>query len=299
MKNQNHEELHEAAQQEQVLEQKLTIEELRNKEHLSEEEFLELVLYEKEEALNLERERQIRNEPTPSIKLPKQTRSIIWIMSAVLIISMFASIAGSLNIPAIDFVKTSAKLYGDDNVRTYKEAIVEVRTPNSKGTGFAITKDGYILTNEHIIENETNITVSFSDAGIYSATVIEVNASIDVALLKVVAENVPTLTLNRDVTIEPEQEVLFIGNPLSYSFIANEGVTIGQSLLKNWTEHVWMLDAPVFKGNSGSPVLNVDGEVIGIIFATTKADTYGKVGLFVPITTIYNYFPIVEEQLLQ
>lgn len=277
---------------------KLTLEQLRTKENLSEQEFLELVLYEREEARAHEREKRLRNDP-PKKALPKQVRLIIWLMSAALVISMFASVAGSLNIPAVEFVKTSAKLYTDENVRQYKEAIVEVRTPGGKGTGFAVTADGYILTNEHVIENETNITVSFPDAGIYQATVMKAEASIDVALLKIDAENLPTLPLNEATIVEPEQDVLFIGNPLSYSFIANEGLTIGEVRLQDWTENVWMLDAPIYKGNSGSPVLNMDGEVIGIVFATTRTDDFGKVGLFVPITTFYDYFPDWKEQLLQ
>jgi len=279
-------------------EPKLTLEELRNKDQLTEEEFLELVLYEREEAVAHEREKRLRNEP-PTKKVSKQIRLIIWVMSAALVISLFASFAGSFNIPAIEFVKTSAKLYADENVSGYKEAVVEVRTPGGKGTGFAITADGYILTNEHIIENETNITVSFPEAGVYDAAVIEAYPAIDLALLKVDADNLPTLLLNEEGTVEKEQQVLFIGNPLSYSHIANEGVTISPLLLADWTEEVWMLDAPIYKGNSGSPVMNVKGEVIGVIFATTKTEEYGKVGLFIPIQTFYNYFPIWEEQLLQ
>lgn len=283
----------------ETLEQpKPSIEELRNKEHLTEEEFLELVLYEREEAIAQEKEKRLRNEP-PKKNVSNPIRLFIWIMAATLVISLFASIAGSINIPAIEFVKTSAQLYTDDKVKAYKEAIVEVRTPVGKGTGFTITNDGYILTNEHIIENESDITVSFPDAGIYQATVIQADASIDLALLKVEADNLPTLALSENGLVETKQNVLFIGNPLSYSFIANEGLTINEVLLENWTEYVWMLDAPIYKGNSGSPVLNEDGEVIGIVFATTRTNEHGKVGLFVPIATFYEYFPDWKELLFQ
>lgn len=278
-------------QQQELNEQStLTIEQLRQKEELTEEEFLLLVLKEKEEALAKERELRLKGTP-PKKRLPKLARIAVWFMSAALIISMFAAVVGSFNIPAIEFLKTSAKLYANEDVRQYKEAIVEVRTPSGKGTGFAISEDGYIITNEHVIDNETNITISFPEAGIFAAEVIKADETVDTALLKINSdEMVPFLPLSLEEFVQQNEHILFIGNPLSYSFIANEGVAIDEVILKNWSEPVWMLDAPIYKGNSGSPVLNEAGQVVGIIFATTRTEQYGKVGLFISIETFYNYF---------
>lgn len=58
--------------------------------------------------------------------------------------------------------------------------------------------------------------------------------------------------------------------------------------LSDWNEEVLMLDAPVYRGNSGSPVINLDGKVIGIIFATIKDETHGRVGLFIPVDLLHD-----------
>lgn len=108
------------------------------------------------------------------------------------------------------------------------------------------------------------------------------------AILETDEENLPHLTLADQTSFEPDEAISFIGNPLRFQGIANEGTIIDYTKLSDWDEKVVMIEAPVYRGNSGSPVINKDGEVIGVIFATLQHDEYGRVGLFIPIDYYYD-----------
>ena len=256
-----------------------------------EEQFLEEVLAAQEEALREERERRVSGKP-PKKRLNVGSRFVVWMMSFALIFSMFAFIFQMYSIPAIEFLKTSARLSGDETVQEYKKAVVEVSTGSSKGTGFAISEDGYIVTNSHVIEDALQLSIVFSDEGLMEAEVVADYPEVDLAVLKVDRVGLPYLELGQTLE-EVQQHVTFIGNPLAFTGIANEGYVIGFTNTRLETS-VSMLDAPVYKGNSGSPVIASDGTVIGVIYATLKHDELGKVGLFVPIDALHERFQLDE-----
>lgn len=261
-------------------------------EPLTEEEFLELVLAEQEKALEEERQRRLNGQPKKRQQRPI-IRFAVYIMAFALLFNTFAIIFQIYSIPAIEFIKVSTKLSQQEDIQQYKKAIVEVSSENSKGTGFAISADGYILTNEHVIDDALALTVVFPDNGLYKAHVIASNPEVDLAILKVeTEEELPYLPL-ANIFQPSKQHVYVIGNPLYFTGIANEGTVLEPLQLDDWQEPVMMLQAPIYKGNSGSPVLTEDGQVIGVVFATTKHEEHGRIGLFVPLELVQRELQLI------
>ena len=260
-----------------------------NTEELTEEEFLELVLEEQEKALAKAREERLNNYKKPKRQKPI-VRIIVWLMALTLAFNTFAIIFNMYSIPAVEFLKVSSKLSSQETIQTYKKAVVTINSESSKGTGFAVSADGYILTNEHVIDDALSLTVVFPDNSLYKAEVVEAYEQYDLALLKIDGENLPYLNLADTSAFTEREHVYFIGNPLYFSGIANEGTIVGLTSASDITTDIVMMDAPVYKGNSGSPVINNQGDVIGVVFATGKREPHGKVGLFIPIENVHAQF---------
>lgn len=251
-------------------------------EEIDDEELVELVEIERKKALQRAHERNVQKKPKRPF--PKWA---FWLIAFMMVLNVFAFFPKVISVPAVDFLITSSKLSLQDDIRTYKKAVVVIEAGDSRGTGFSIDENGTILTNHHVIEGEKEVTVAFPDEGLHNAQVVATYPAVDLAVLKAEGSNFPTLELAKSNHFTKGDPIYFIGNPLRFQGIANKGNILEETLLRDWKKPVVMIDAPVYHGNSGSPVINQDGKVIGVVFATLDSDEHGKVGLYIPIDYYY------------
>lgn len=158
------------------------------------------------------------------------------------------------------------------------------RDRGSLGSGFIISSDGYVLTNNHVVDRMDTITVILSDQREYTAKLIGSDERSDLALLKVEAKNLPTLTLAKDETLKVGQWVVAIGSPFGLDYSATAGIVsaIGRSIPSAANESTYVpfiqTDVAINPGNSGGPLFNMDGEVVGIN-SQIYSPSGGSVGL--------------------
>jgi S1-C subfamily serine protease len=161
-----------------------------------------------------------------------------------------------------------------------------------QGSGFILNKDGLILTNNHVIENGQKVEVTLYDKHQYKARVVTVDKGHDLALLKIDAPNLVPATLAETSTgLTVGQRVYAIGNPFGLSGTMTRGIISAIRSVKgpegNPIEDAIQTDASVNPGNSGGPLLNSHGEVIGIttMIASNGADQSSGIGFAIPINT--------------
>ncbi|WP_426417293.1 DegQ family serine endoprotease [Aestuariirhabdus sp. LZHN29] len=138
--------------------------------------------------------------------------------------------------------------------------------PQSLGSGFIISKDGYILTNNHVVDGASQVIVRLSDRRELEATVIGADERSDLALLKIDAEGLPVVKIGHSADLEPGQWVVAIGSPFGFDYSVTAGIisALGRSLpSENYVPFI-QTDVAINPGNSGGPLFNLDGEVIGI-----------------------------------
>ena len=163
---------------------------------------------------------------------------------------------------------------------------------SGQGSGFILDKQGLILTNNHVIDNAQRVEVTLSDKHKYKATVIGVDKNHDLALLKISdAPNLLPATLAESNNLIVGQRVYAIGNPFGLSGTMTRGIISALRSIKgpqnNPIEDAIQTDAAVNPGNSGGPLLNARGEVIGIttLIANNGADQSSGIGFAIPINT--------------
>lgn len=161
------------------------------------------------------------------------------------------------------------------------------------GSGFVIDPRGYILTNNHVVEGAQTIEVVLGDKSRYQAKFIGADARNDVALIKIEPKGakLATLTLGDSATLQVGQKVLAIGDPFGFQSTLTTGVVsaLGRTVQTSQTtfiDEAIQTDAAINRGNSGGPLINSKGEVIGINSAIyTPSGTTAGIGFAIPINT--------------
>ena len=138
------------------------------------------------------------------------------------------------------------------------------------GAGFFVSADGYILTNNHLVENATKVTVHTTQGDDYPAKVVGTDPRSDLALIKVSGKSFPFAVLGDSTSVKVGEWVLAIGNPLGMDNTVTAGIvsakgrsSIGEDPAGNFEDFI-QTDAAINRGNSGGPLVNMKGEVIGI-----------------------------------
>lgn len=166
------------------------------------------------------------------------------------------------------------------------------------GSGFIVSKDGYILTNAHVVSNADSVIVRLTDRREFEAKVIGTDPGTDVAVIKIEASNLPTVEIGDADELAPGQWVLAIGSPFGLENSATAGIVSATSRALGGGSYVPFIqtDVAVNPGNSGGPLFNLDGEVVGInsmIFSQTGG--YMGLSFAIPIDVAMD----VREQLIK
>jgi serine protease Do len=169
---------------------------------------------------------------------------------------------------------------------------------HSLGSGFIIREDGYLLTNNHVIDGATTIRVKLKDGREFPGTVVGRDEKTDLAVVKIPATGLPVLPLGNSSELQIGEPVMAIGNPfgldgtVTTGVVSGEGREIGAGPYDNFIQ----TDASINPGNSGGPLVNAAGHVVGINTAIYSPGSGGSVGIgfAIPVDTAKTILPQLE-----
>jgi len=178
-----------------------------------------------------------------------------------------------------------------------REAPEEFRS-NSLGSGFIINQDGFVLTNNHVVKDATDIRVRLADGREFEAKVIGKDPATDVALIKLQSapKDLPTVALGDSDAVEQGDFVLALGNPFGLRESASFGIVSAKdrSLQSGPYDDFIQTDAAINPGNSGGPLFNMRGEVVGINTAIVSPQIGQGIGFAVPINLAKTILPQLQ-----
>ena len=168
----------------------------------------------------------------------------------------------------------------------------KVQTPKREGSGSGviISTDGYIVTNNHVVDGADELTVTLNDNKEYSARIIGTDKTTDLALIKISATNLPAMPIGDSDKLKVGEWVLAVGNPFNFNSTVTAGIVSAKarSLGANGIESFIQTDAAINSGNSGGALVNTRGELVGInAMLYSQTGSYSGYGFAIP-TTIMN-----------
>jgi putative serine protease PepD len=180
---------------------------------------------------------------------------------------------------------TSDGLSAGDIYKRASSAVVEIQAGNATGTGFVIDADGHVITNEHVVGSEQTVEIRFADESEEQGRVVGTDPSTDIALIEVdlTGHNVKPVQLGSSAGVEVGDPVYAIGNPFGLERTLTAGIVsaVNRDITapNNFTiNDVIQTDAPVNPGNSGGPLLDAAGNVIGVV-SQIQSENGGNIGI--------------------
>ena len=216
------------------------------------------------------------------------------------------------NIPAVVIVHAKKKILGNNNINQNMPNLPdelkpfldkffdgengnpsEPRKAPSFGSGFILTKDGYIMTNNHVIANSDEITITMSDQTELSAKLVGSDERSDLALLKVDADDLPTVNIGTSENLKLGEWVLAIGSPFGFDHTVTAGIVSGKK--RNLPNESYVpyiqTDVAINPGNSGGPLFNLKGDVVGVNAQIyTRSGGFMGVSFAIPAETLSNVY---------
>ena len=216
------------------------------------------------------------------------------------------------NIPAVVIVHAKKKILGNNNINQSMPNLPEELKPfldkffdgengnpseprkaPSFGSGFILTKDGYIMTNNHVIANSDEITITMSDQTELSAKLVGSDKRSDLALLKVDADDLPTVNIGTSENLKLGEWVLAIGSPFGFDHTVTAGIVSGKK--RNLPNESYVpyiqTDVAINPGNSGGPLFNLNGDVVGVNAQIyTRSGGFMGVSFAIPAETLSNVY---------
>lgn len=167
----------------------------------------------------------------------------------------------------------------------------QVQTPKREaaGSGVIISSDGYIVTNNHVVENADDITITLNDNREFTARIIGLDADTDLALLKIDASDLPTLVIGDSESLKVGEWVLAVGNPFNLTSTVTAGIVSAKARAlgakRGGIESFIQTDAAINQGNSGGALINARGELVGInAMLYSQTGSYSGYGFAIPTT---------------
>ena len=163
----------------------------------------------------------------------------------------------------------------------------QVQTPKrtATGSGVIISNDGYIVTNNHVVDGADELTVTLADSKEYSARIIGADKTTDLALIKIDARNLPAIEIANSDNVKVGEWVLAIGNPLGLNNTVTAGIISAKArtLGANGVESFIQTDAAINAGNSGGALVNTNGQLVGInAMLYSQTGSYSGYGFAIP-----------------
>lgn len=210
-------------------------------------------------------------------------KGVALLLALIFILTLLGKWLAPFAGPAIGFLQESRELSQSQQIKELRKAVVRITAEPARGShegqrqgsGFNLSPEGLIVTNRHLVEEAAYVRVFFPDEGMFiTGSWFEAENS-DLAVIYLDGANLPVLTIS-SVLPKSGDDLLVIGNPLSYPRIAGEAKLVGFRADRATGFDHMVVEASIHPGSSGSPLFNSVGEVVGVIYATIDHNSEQK-----------------------